>query len=318
MLDGPRYTWGMNTTLTAIEGVRVGHAQDDIAQTGCTVVLLPEGTTAAVDVRGGAPGTRETDLLSPEMMVPHINAICFAGGSAFGLAAADGVMQTLYERGIGFPTGIAPVPIVPAAVIFDLGVGSVCWPDAAMGRAATESATTAPVACGQVGVGRGASVGKLFGPQRASPGGLASRAATLPDGTTVAVLVVVNAFGDVIGADGQILAGARTTDGHWANTASTLKDSIGQVQFRGSNTTLALVATDATLSKAECLRLAQMAQDGVARSVHPVHTPYDGDIVFAAATGARPAPPLIALGTLAAELLADAIRQAVSPPETTP
>ncbi|HEU4324878.1 MAG TPA: P1 family peptidase [Roseiflexaceae bacterium] len=301
-----------NETLTAIAGVRVGHAQDQEALTGCTVVLLPEGCCCGVDVRGGAPGTRETDLLSPTAMVQHINALCLTGGSAFGLASATGVVQWLYERGIGFDTGAARVPIVPAAVIYDLALGSPArWPDAAMGYAACDAATAEPVAEGSVGAGTGAAVGKLLGIGRATKGGLGSAALRLPDGTTVAALAVTNAFGDVYrDRSATILAGARDPQGGFAGAARLLTAGDGP-RFGGMNTTLGVVITDALLDKAGCTRLAQMAQDALARTIRPIHTPFDGDIVFAAATGTRPALHLAALGTAAADALAAAIERSV-------
>jgi L-aminopeptidase/D-esterase-like protein len=306
----------MTDSLTSVAGVRVGHAHDREARTGCTVVVLPEGTTAGVDVRGGAPGTRETDLLDPSALVQHVNAFCLCGGSAFGLAAATGVVDWLRERGVGFDAGAARVPIVPAAVIFDLAVGRADrWPDAAMGYAACEAATGEPVAEGAVGAGAGATVGKLLGMANAMPGGVGSAALTLPDGTTVAALVVTNAFGDVRRANGgAIIAGARVSpdSGEFADTARLLLEGPLAPPQVVSNTTICVVATDATLDKAGCRKLAQMAHDGLARTISPVHTPLDGDTVFAAATNARPAPPLLVLGHAAATALAQAVERSVN------
>ena len=303
----------MNATLTAVAGVRVGHAQDLEALTGCTVVLLPPSSVCGVDVRGGAPGTRETDLLAPSAMVQHIHALCLSGGSAFGLAAATGVVQWLYERGVGFETGLARVPIVPAAVIYDLGLGSPArWPDAAMGYAACAAASADPVAEGCVGAGAGASVGKLLGIAQATKGGLGSAAVRLPNGTTVAALAVTNAFGDVRrDADGQILAGARAPGGGFIDSARALLDEPHLRGFGGLNTTLGVVITDAALDKSACQRLAQMAQDALARTIRPIHTPFDGDVVFAAATGVQPPAHLTLLGSLAADVLAEAIERSV-------
>lgn len=305
----------MAGSLTSVAGVRVGHAQDGEARTGCTVVLLPEGTTAGVDVRGGAPGTRETDLLDPSALVQHINAIALCGGSAFGLAAATGVVEWLHERGVGFDAGAARVPIVPAAVIFDLGVGSADrWPDAAMGYAACEAATDASVAEGGVGAGAGATVGKALGMANAMPGGVGSAALTLPDGTTVGALAVTNAFGDVRRAqNGAIIAGARVApdSATFADTARLLLQAPPAPPAPGGNTTICVVVTDAALDKAGCRKLAQMAHDGLARTIWPVHTPYDGDTVFAAATGARPASSLLVLGHAAATALAEAVERSV-------
>ena len=303
----------MNQTLTAISGIAVGHAQDEQALTGCTVVLLPEGSTCGVDVRGGGPGTRETDLLDPSAMVQHVHAICLAGGSAFGLAAATGIMAWLHERGIGFDTGVARVPIVPAAVIFDLGIGAADrWPDEAMGRAACQAASTQSVAEGCVGAGTGATVGKVFGMASAMKSGVGSAALRLPGGVTVAALAVTNAFGDVRRENGSIMAGARGPDGSFVDTATWLRSEQAHLAFGGLNTTLAVVATAATLDKADCRKLAQMAQDALARTIRPIHTPFDGDTVFAAATNARPAPHMAVLGSAAADILATAILRSVS------
>jgi L-aminopeptidase/D-esterase-like protein len=303
----------MRSTLTAVPGIAVGHAHDLEALTGCTVILLPPGTSGGVDVRGGAPGTRETDLLSPIAMVQHIDAICLTGGSAFGLASATGVMDWLRERDIGFDTGIVRVPIVPAAVIFDLGIGRADrWPDAAMGYAACQAASTEEVVEGCVGAGTGATAGKLLGLAHATKSGLGS-AAVLLDGVTVAALAVTNAFGDVwSAADGRIIAGARDPHGSgFIDAARRMRAGTAGAVPGGFNTTLAVVATDAALDKAGCQKLAQMAQDALARTIRPVHTPFDGDIVFAAATRARPAPPMAFLGTAAADVLATAIERSV-------
>lgn len=303
----------MNKTLTTIRGIAVGHAQDEEALTGCTVVLLPDGTTCGVDVRGGGPGTRETDLLDPSAMVQHVHAICLAGGSAFGLAAATGVMAWLHERGIGFDTRMARVPIVPAAVLFDLGIGARDrWPDEAMGRAACEAASTNPVPEGSLGAGTGAAVGKIFGMAAATKSGVGSAALQLPSGVSVAALAVTNAFGDVRREDGTILAGARGQDSSFVDTAAFLRSEQAHIMFGGLNTTLAVVGTDATLDKAACRKLAQMAQDALARTIRPIHTPFDGDVVFAVATNQRLAPHLTMLGSAAADVLADAIVRSVT------
>ena len=300
----------MAGSLTSVPGVAVGHAHDLEALTGCTVVLLPPGATVGVDVRGGAPATRETDLLRPTAMVPHVDAICLCGGSAFGLDAAGGVMRWLRAQGRGFEAGVARVPIVPAAAIFDLGIGRADrWPDTAMGEAACRAASTGPVAEGCVGAGAGATVGKLLCPAAAMKSGLGSSALLLPDGTTVAALAVTNALGDVY-RDGTraIIAGARRPDGGFAGPAAL---GSGRLPGPGEHTTLAVVVTDAALDKAGCQKLAEMAQDALARTIRPVHTPFDGDIVFAAATGARPTPGLLHLGAAAADALAAAIERSV-------
>lgn len=312
-----------NPTLTAVQGLQVGHFTDPRRPTGCTVVLCPQGAVAGVDVRGAAPGTRETDLLSPANSVPHIHGLLLTGGSAYGLDAAAGVMQWLEERGHGLAVGPVRVPIVPAAVVFDLGVddfslhpqGSRIRPDAHAGYQACEQAHDGPVAQGNVGAGAGATVGKLNGPACAMKGGVGSAALTVK-GITVAALVVCNALGDVVAPlSGQLLAGARVAADQLA-----LVDTR-QAQIRGeplapltlgSNTTLGVVATDATLTKAQCQRLAQVAHDGLARSIRPVHTPMDGDTLFALSTGLHSTPAdMVLLSTLAAEVTAMAVVNAI-------
>lgn len=301
----------MNTTLTAIRGIVVGHAGRAETVTGCTVVLLPPGTSCGVDVRGGGPGTRETDLLDPSANVQHVDAICLCGGSAFGLEAAGGVVRWLYEHGRGYQTSVARVPIVPAAVLFDLAIGAVDWPDAALGYAACEAATGEPVAEGSVGAGTGATVGKILGMAAATKTGIGSAAIHLPGGVIVAALVATNAFGDVRRADsGTTIAGPRGENGAFRDTVATMSAML-EAAPPSLNTTLAVVATNATLDKAGCRKLAQMAQDGMARTIRPIHTPFDGDTVFAAATNALPGPPLALLGSLAADVLAAAVERSV-------
>jgi L-aminopeptidase/D-esterase-like protein len=301
--------------ITEVEGVLVGHAHDAQALTGVTVVLAPERTVGGVDVRGGGPGTRETDLLRPENMVQHVDAVVLTGGSAMGLASATGAVQWLRERGRGFDTGVARVPIVPAAVIFDLALGSPeAFPDAELGYAACAAAGT-DAAEGCVGAGMGATVGKLLGPAAAMKSGVGTWSERLPDGTTVGAIVVVNAFGDVWHEHGPMVAGPRLPDGGLADTTALLRDPrvvemLGARGREGQNTTIAVVATDARLDKAGATKLAQMAHDGLARTIRPVHTPFDGDTVFALATGARPGPHLAILGSVAADVLARAVERA--------
>lgn len=312
----------MNPSITDVPGVLAGHAQDDEALTGCTVILTPEGAVGAVDVRGGAPGTRETDLLSPVATVATVHAVALCGGSAFGLAAATGVVQWLAERGIGFPTGVRNVPIVPAAVIFDLAIGSADrFADAAMGYAACNAAG-ATVEEGCVGVGIGATVGKIRGMQYAMKSGVGSWSERLADGVTVGALAVCNAFGDVYDErGGRLLAGVRADDGSLADTMALLRammgappseGMMGAPPSEGQNTTLAVVATDARLTKAEATKMAQMAQDALARTIRPVHTPFDGDTVFVLATGRRASPGLLPLGAVAVDVLARAIERSVT------
>lgn len=269
-----------------VPGILVGHDTLTDAATGCTVILCQRSALGAVDVRGGAPATRETDLLSPLCMMREVHAIVLSGGSAFGLEAASGVARALEARGVGFDVGVTRVPIVPAASLFDLDVGSsTVRPDAASGIRALEAATHGPVIQGNVGAGTGATVGKMGGPAQRVKGGLGSASETLPDGHIVAALVAVNAVGDIHDPDtGAIIAGARHPSGvDWLNAAS--RTATPQVSpFGGANTTIGVIATDAPLSKAGLAKVAQMAHDGFARAIRPAHTPFDGDTIFALST----------------------------------
>ena len=306
-----------------VPGVRAGHHTDRAALTGCTVVLTEGGAVTAVDVRGAAPGTRETALLAPGRTVDRTHAILLTGGSAFGLAAADGVMAWLRERGIGFATVAGPVPIVPAAVLYDLAIGTPTNPDAAAGRAACDAASEAgapPLAQGNVGAGTGATVGKVRGAAGATRGGLGSASARLPLGAlgtvTVGALVAVNAFGDVRDpATGRIVAGAREEPGGWLDTAAALASGFPPpAGATGTNTTLAVIATDAPLDGSGAARLAGNAHDAFARAIWPCHTPFDGDTIFALSTrpGAIEPAPLAALSVAAEATLVRAILRAVA------
>jgi len=303
--------------LTDVPGIRVGHFTDGRRPTGCTVVLTEGGAVCGVDVRGGAPGTRETDLLQPLNTVEVVHAVVLSGGSAFGLDAATGVVRYLEERSVGFATGVAKVPIVPAAILFDLALGDPrIRPDAAAGYEAARSASAGPMAEGCVGAGAGATVGKLFGLGSAMKSGLGAASVRLPGGAVVAALVAVNALGDVVDpAAGRPLAGARTPDGKTLlDTTKALLD--GHTPGRplgGEHTTLGVVATNVTLTKAQATKVAQMAHDGLARTVRPVHTPWDGDTLFAVSTGAvQIDQPALLAGVLAAEAVAKAIVRAVT------
>jgi L-aminopeptidase/D-esterase-like protein len=303
--------------ITDVPGILVGHAHDAEALTGCTVILTPEGATGGVDVRGGGPATHETDLLDPARTVDVVHAIALCGGSAFGLSAVGGVLRWLFENGYGLPTPDSRVPIVPAAAIYDLQIGRADrWADAKMGYAACAAAGVA-VTEGCVGAGVGATVGKLLGSAHGMKSGVGTWSETLPGGVTVGALVVTNAFGDVFEeASGRVLAGVRHPDhGGLANAALLLRDERFQQPARflaPQNTTLAVVATDAYLDKAAAQKLAQMAQDALPRAIRPIHTPFDGDAVFALATGRRPAPSMLVLGTVAADVLARAIERSVT------
>lgn len=300
-------------SLTDVAGLSVGHATRSDRPTGCTVVLCPQGVVCGVDQRGGAPGTRETDLLKSENTVDRVHAVLLTGGSAFGLDAAGGVMRWLDEHGHGLAVGHARVPIVPAAVLFDLWVGDArIRPGADDGHAACEAASTAAPAQGRIGAGAGAMVGKLFGIERAMPGGIGT--ASLKVGAfTVGALVAVNAIGDVLAADGQVMAGARRADGQGLVRASE-RLFAGEGPLRvmaGMATTIGVVATDAQLTKAQANKLATLAHHGLSRAIDPV-TVNDGDTLFALATGtAGRSGDLSALGAMAAEAVARAIRNAV-------
>ena len=305
----------MNNSLTDIPGITVGHWTDLEAATGCTVILCPAGAVAGVDVRGGAPGTRETDLLNPTCMVEQVHAICLSGGSAFGLAAADGVMHWLEEHGYGFDVRVARVPIVPAAVIFDLALGRAdVRPDAAAGYAACVAANAGPVAEGNVGAGTGATVGKMLGYPLGMKGGLGTASRQLDNGVIVGALAVVNAAGDVVDPrTGQIVAGARRTDGKgFADIVGTLAGggTTNRDSWGARNTTLGVVATNVALTKAGATKLAQVAQTGLARAIRPVHTLLDGDVVFALSLGEQRGDATM-IGALAADLLSEAIVRAV-------
>jgi L-aminopeptidase/D-esterase-like protein len=314
----------LNDDICDVPGVLVGHDTNLQAATGCTVVLCEPAAVGAVDVRGGAPATRETDLLDPRCFMQEVHAVLLAGGSAFGLDAASGVMHALESRGIGFDAGPARVPIVPAAALFDLGLGRAnVRPDAAAGARAVEAARHGPIAQGCVGAGTGATVGKTAGPQWCIKGGLGSASAQLPDGRVVGAVVAVNAVGDVYDeTTGRVVAGARNPAGTgWLADASPVAASMPEpTQAPGTNTTLAVVATDVPLSKADLGRVARMAHDGLARAIRPVHTPLDGDAVFALSlahggttASQEPTSPLALTlaGTIAAQVLSRAVVKAM-------
>ena len=287
--------------ITDVPGIAVGHATDARHLTGCTVVLCEAGAVAGAAVLGGAPGTRETDLLRPEALVDRVHAVLLAGGSAFGLAAADGVMHVLEARGIGFETSAGRVPIVPAAVIFDLAIGSAAArPDAAMGEAACRAARPGPVDEGNVGAGAGATVGKLLGAESRMKAGVGTWSVRLPGGDTVGAIVVTNAFGDVLDPEtGAILAGARDpATGAFLGTAARLTAGVRGAGIEAphrplEHTTVGVVATDAPLTKAEAARLAIAAHAGLARVVTPSHTSVDGDAFFVLGTEGARAPSIV-------------------------
>jgi L-aminopeptidase/D-esterase-like protein len=314
----------LKNAITDVPGILVGHAQDITALTGCTVILCEQGAVGGVDQRGGAPGTREVDALHPMHLVSKVHGVVLAGGSAFGLEAATGVMRYLEERDVGFDTRIAKVPIVPAAILFDLGLGKAdVRPDAAMGYLACQNASSNPPAEGNVGAGTGATVGKILGLGQCMKSGVGTASMEIGAGVIVAAIVAVNAFGDVIDpTNGQIIAGARSKNvgplhigapGYFADTLQVMQTLIGRTILGfGSreNTVIGVVATNAKLDKEAINKVAQMAHDGLARTVRPAHTMLDGDTIFALATGEHPADVTI-VGAYAAEVFAQAILRAV-------
>jgi L-aminopeptidase/D-esterase-like protein len=305
----------MSSSITDVAGISVGHFTDGRRPTGCTVVLAPRGAVAAVDVRGSAPGTRETDLLAPQNLVEHVHGVLLAGGSAFGLDAATGVMRWLEEQGAGLEVGSARIPIVPAAVLFDLPLGDQrIRPDAAAGYAACQAASRKAPGEGNVGAGAGAVIGKIFGFDRAMKGGIGTAAVTV-DGVTVGAIVACNALGDVIDPDtARVIAGARTADGRALldTRRALLRGEAPKPILAGSNTTIGVIATDAVLTKVQAGRLATQGHDGLARAINPVHTLSDGDTLFALATGASgKGLGMMTLGAMAAEACALAVVRAI-------
>jgi L-aminopeptidase/D-esterase-like protein len=299
-----------------VPGIKVGQVTLTGRPTGCTVVVAPPNTVGGVDVRGGAPGTRETDVLAPDNTVAIVNAVVLAGGSAFGLDAATGAMKYLEEQHLGYPVGTSVVPIVPAAILFDLGVGGhpEIRPDANCGYRAASTASAGPIEEGSVGAGAGATVGKLAGAARAMKGGLGTAALRRPDGLIVGAIVAVNAAGSVIDPrTGKPVAGIRTPDGRGLVDPFAFVrggDAGGGASF--ANTTIGVVATNARLTKAQALRIAEMAHDGLARTIVPSHTPSDGDTLFVMGTGSLAGDTNVSLvGQLAAEAVSDAILRAV-------
>lgn len=307
-------------SITDVPGIRLGHAQDEAALTGCTVIMAEEGAVCGVDVRGSAPGTRETELLRPTAMVPHVHALCLSGGSAFGLEAAHGVMRCLQERGIGLDVGVGRVPIVPGAILFDLAIGRPdVTPTAAMGYAAAASASSSPPAQGNAGAGMGATVGKYAGPERAMKGGFGTASVRLPSGLVIGAAVAVNAVGEIRHpGHGGTAAGARGDEpGSFLAPLRYLSrlDKPFAGMKPGTNTTIAAVACNANLTKTEMNKVAEMAHNGLARTIFPVHTMFDGDTVFAMTTGGVDASVDLA-GMWAAETLAYAIINAVTAAES--
>jgi L-aminopeptidase/D-esterase-like protein len=304
--------------LTDIPGIRVGHVSDYEAITGCTAILIEGGAVAGVDLRGSATGTQEIDTLNPLHVTPEIHGICLAGGSAFGLEAAAGVRRYLEGIGAGYPTGAAKVPIVPSAILYDLGIGkSTVRPTREMGEAAAKAATTGPVGEGSVGAGTGATVGKALGMKSAMKGGLGTYTVTLPGGVLVSALVAVNALGDVIDpANAQVIAGARKSPDsrEYLDATKAIREGL-RMRTAPSNTTIGVVATNVKLSKTQATKLAQLAHHGLVRTISPAHTMFDGDTLFAISVGTQTAD-FTTLGVAAAEAMAQAILRAVRTAKT--
>jgi L-aminopeptidase/D-esterase-like protein len=319
----------MNNSITDVPGIKVGHATNIEALTGCTVVLCEGGAVGGVDQRGGAPGTRETDLLRPLHLVNSVHAVLLAGGSAFGLDAAAGVMRYLEEKGIGFNTGIARVPIVPAAIVFDLGLGDPkVRPDADMGYESCLAASTKAPLEGNVGVGTGCSIGKILGPGQSMKGGVGTASINIGRGVIVGAIIAVNAWGDVVNPQtGKIIAGARSikygpiavgSEDYFADTLETMMTLIGKASMGiigRSNTVIGVVATNAKLDKNEANKVVQMAHNGIAKTIQPAHTMMDGDTLFVMATGKRKVDANI-VGSYAVEVVAQAILRAVQNAES--
>jgi len=303
-------------SITDVQGVKVGHFVEPGRPTGCSVLLFEKGATAGVDVRGGSPGTRDTDLLNPVNTVQQVQAILLSGGSAFGLAAASGVMRFLEEHRLGYAVGDVIVPIVPGAILYDLELGdSKIRPTAESGYKACQAATAQRVAEGNVGAGAGATIGKMFGMKQAMKSGLGSCSIRVGNtGIVVGAIVAVNAVGDVVDPkSGKIIAGARKPDGSgFMDSMARIREGYSVRIDAATNTTIGVVATNVALDKAQATKVAQMAHDGLARTIYPVHTPSDGDTIFAVATGEQPARANSgAIGALAAEAMAQAVLRAV-------
>ncbi len=312
--------------ITDVDGIKVGHFTEARRPTGCTVVLYERGAVAGVDVRGSAPGTRETDLLKPTNLVDKVNAVILSGGSAFGLDSATGVMRYLEEHDAGFATAAGKVPIVPAAILYDLNVGDAkIRPNADAGYRACTNAKAGPVEEGSVGAGAGATIGKLGG-GRPMKGGIGTSSIKLPNGIVVAAIVAVNCVGDVVDPKtGKIVAGARTADGKgFLDIVETYRSGRGVTASPsstappGQNTTIGVVATNARFDKTQMTKIAEMAHDGMARAINPTHTPSDGDTLFALSTGAVTAANLTAIGALAAEAVSEAILRGVKKAKSVP
>ena len=301
----------MYNNILDVKGIKVGQAQDLEGLTGCTVIICEKGATCGVDVRGGGPGTRETDLLDPINMIQKVHAVVLSGGSAFGLESTCGVSKYLEEQNIGFDVGVAKVPIVTGAVLFDLAVGNPkCRPNIEMGYEACKNANDKELKQGNYGAGCGATIGKIKGPNFAMKGGIGSHSIKLDNGLVVSALIAVNAFGDVY-EDGKVIAGVLNDDKtEVLNSYELMKNGINKGGFNIDNTTIGIVVTNAKLDKAGCKKVSQMAHNGYAKSIFPIHTPHDGDTIFTMATGEIESD-ITLLGSLAAEVVEKSVINAI-------
>ncbi len=301
----------MFNNILDVKGIKVGQVEDKEGLTGCTVIICEDGGVCGVDVRGSAPGTRETDLLDPINMVQKVHAIVLSGGSAFGLESTCGVSRYLEEKGIGFDVGVAKVPIVTGAVLFDLGVGDPkCRPNIKMGYKACQIANNTELKQGNYGAGCGATVGKIRGSEFCTKGGIGSYSIKLDNGLVVSAIIAVNAFGDVY-ENGQVIAGVLNDDKtDFLNTYDLMKKGVNKGGFNIDNTTIGAVITNAKLSKAECKKISQMAHNGFAKSIFPIHTPHDGDTIFTLATG-EVETDITLLGSIASEVVEKSVINAI-------
>lgn len=301
----------MFNNILDVKGIKVGQVEDKEGLTGCTVIICEDGGVCGVDVRGSAPGTRETDLLDPINMVQKVHAIVLSGGSAFGLESTCGVSRYLEEKGIGFDVGVAKVPIVTGAVLFDLGVGDPkCRPNIEMGYEACQIANNIELKQGNYGAGCGATVGKIRGSEFCTKGGIGSYSIKLDNGLVVSAIIAVNAFGDVY-ENGQVIAGVLNDDKNdFLNTYDLMKKGVNKGGFNIDNTTIGAVVTNAKLSKAECKKISQMAHNGFAKSIFPIHTPHDGDTIFTLATG-EVETDITLLGSIASEVVEKSVISAI-------
>lgn len=303
----------LKRNILDIEGLKVGQAENPEAKTGVTVVIAEKGAVCGVDVRGAAPGTRETDLLSPINAMEKVQAVVLSGGSAFGLEAASGVMDYLEEKNIGFDVGVTKVPIVPSAVLYDLENGDAFTrPDKAMGRQACENASDSVLLEGDYGAGCGATVGKLRGMEHCTNSGIGSWSEATKNGIKVAALIAVNAFGDVY-ENGKIIAGTKDDDGNFISAEEGVIQMASSLSFSGKNTTIGIIATNVKLTKAQAAKVAGMAHDGLARCIRPIHTTMDGDTLFCLSTEEieMPTAPVDVVGILAAKATEQAVLRAV-------